>query len=85
MLKLVDLDYPFKCKQCKDDCEGPMCHLDNQLVLREILPKRNIAVEMVPGDEPMVSNFRESVNCMSSLNTSCEESCQEYEREKSVH
>lgn len=61
-----------------------MSYLNDQFVLSKVFPKRNIIIEVILCEEPMISNFRESVYSMSSLGTCCEKSSQQNEWEKTM-
>jgi hypothetical protein len=54
-----------------------MCHLNNQFVFCEVLPKRYFVVEVISCKEPFVTHFWESVDSMSSLSPCCEETRQQ--------
>jgi len=52
-------------------------HLNHKFILGEILPQRDIEIEVIAGQEIVIPNFRESIDGMPSLITRRKESSKE--------
>ena len=61
-----------------------MSDLDDEFVLSEVLPEWNLVVEVVSREEPLVADFGECVDSVSSLNTRREETRQQDEGKQSM-
>lgn len=83
-LHLGNLSKSFDGYQTEDAGKGSVSDLNYKFILCEVLPPRDVTLEVIPCDEPFVANLRESVYCMSSLYACSEEPCEEHNWQETV-